>query len=426
MAFDFGAALSSIGQIAPAMSEGAEIRRQRAADAATVAQQAQAARDTHQARLAQTEREKALTQQETRNANRLIPLSTKPERGEDGKYYMLFAGPDGRPMRLPVEGNYDPLIERRATLKELNIPENSELGKTIMLGLKPSTSQPLLKQDAEGNFEWIEKPYQGLPSSAPPGSPQSTQPTPGVIPTGVKGRTPPTGTTSTHVYHWVDNAGNVHESPYTTTTKKQYGGAQGAGSTPSSPSTAPQAGGTRAAAAPKTPGLIGNDKIIGTGKLPATAEKVIITTQPVIDQTNKLIQRIDQLGLANDNTAAYLAKPYLYYKFGKASDPGSLGNDIAALSLGSVVDAASALSGSSRSIQALKLAMVHTPNPWVDSPKLLREKLVTINSRLNDMVNEAKTAGQGSPQAPQQTIKNFVGQSKPKDEVIVVSPQDMQ
>jgi hypothetical protein len=138
-----------------------------------------------------------------------------------------------------------------------------------------------------------------------------------------------------------------------------------------------------------------------------------------MDQATKLIQNIDSYGLANNNTSGYLAKDYLAYKAGHAAPAGTLANDIAGLSLGSVVEAAAALSGSSRSIQALKLALVHTPNPWIDSPKLLREKLVTINDRLQDVVDEAKTAGQGAPktgsQAPtswEQTATSTDGKTK--------------
>jgi hypothetical protein len=400
MAFDFGAALSSVGQLAPAMSEGAEIRRQRAADAAAVSQAATASQDTHEARQAQTAREQSLTKLDERNATKLIPLSTKPERGEDGKYYMLFADPaTGRPQRLPVDGNYDPSIEKRALLKSLNIPEDSDLGKQVILGIKPTAPQMQLKQDAQGNWSWLEKPGTGMPSStsptaAPPASP-GVPAGPGVIPTGFKGRVPATDTTSSHVYHWVDNQGQVHETPYTTSTHKG-----GPSSTPQSVprGTPPRSPGVSPSVTPKS-GLIGKDKIIGTGKLPASAEKIIITTQPVIDQTNALIKRIDDLGLANNNDRFYLAPAYAQYRMGKASDPGSLGNDIAALSLGSVVDATSALQGGSRALPALKLAMQHTPNVMVDSPKLLREKLVTINGRLNDIVNEARSAGN----APQKT-----------------------
>lgn len=443
MAFDFGAALAGIGQLGPGLSDAAEIQRQRQRAATQATEQSTAAQDTHEARQAQTAREQALTSQDTRAANRYTPISSKPEKGEDGKYYMLFLSPDNKIQRLPVEGNYDPNAEKISTLASLGIDPKSDLGKQYLLNIKPTISQPVLKQGPDGNYSWIEKPGAGLPSSTVPstdsqaptaaagGLPSSSPTSPNIVPTGFKGRLPASAigstTTSSHVYHWVDNAGKVHETPYTTTSKRIPNGSPASAAPPDSkivtPSTSHPAAGGRSNPSPAANGLIGNDRVIGTGKLPAGPLKVITTTQPVLDQTQRMIDRIDKLGLANDNTSGYLAKDYLQYKLGKATDPGTLGNDIAALSLSSVVDATSALQGGSRALPALRLAMVHTPNPWIDSPKLLREKLVTIQSRLQDIVNEAKSAGNGAP--PQQTIKNFVNSGSPNSNVIVVSPEDM-
>src|SRR5437868_14389392 len=115
MAFDFGAFLSSVGQVAPAMSEGAEIRRQRAADAAAVSQQAQAAQDTHKARVAQLGREKALTQMEQQQqqlaANKMTPIGEPTYDARDKKYYRTFLTANGQLARYPIEG-YDPQAEK--------------------------------------------------------------------------------------------------------------------------------------------------------------------------------------------------------------------------------------------------------------------------------------------------------------------------
>lgn len=398
MAFDFGAALSSLGQIAPAMSEGAEIRRQRLADAARVSQQSQAAQDEHAARLAQTEREKQLTAQEGQNARRYLPISTKPERGEDGKYYMLFMSPDNKIERLPVQGNYDPNAEKLATLQSLGIDPKSELGKQYLLGIKPTTGQPSLRQLSDGTYAWVEKPDVGLPSgTVGGGAVPPVVPVMGANGKPVVGRMPLTETIRTGD-HWVQgNDGKWYKVPTTTVTRRLSLGQTGA--VGNVPSTGGRTSTPALATAPNPAGDANSPfpggKYVGQGKLPASAEKVIITTQPVIDQTNALIKQIESLGLANNNQPGYLAKDYIAYRFGHASPDGTLGSQIAALSLGSVVDAASALQGSSRSITALKKAMEHTPNPLVDSPKLLHEKLLNINSRLNDMVNEARSGGQG-------------------------------
>lgn len=394
MAFDFGAALSSVGQIAPAMSEGAEIRRQRLADAARVSQQAQAAQDEHAARLAQIEREKQLTSLEAQNAKKMTPLGEPIYDARDRKYYRVFLTPDNQLKRLPIEG-YDPEAEKAQNLQRAN-------DLITKFGIDPKSE---FAEQVRAQALGVKLPLSGIPRQVI--SPDGTvtvydprNPTGGAAPVldaegkPLIAKTPPISTTSTSEYHWVDNAGNVHATPTTRTTTKHFG----APLAPGQPSTvAPVVPRTssRVVSPARPTGLIGSDRIVGTGKLPAAAEKVIITTQPVIDQTNALIKQIESLGLANNNQPGYLAKDYIAYRFGHASPDGTLGSQIAALSLGSVVDAASALQGSSRSITALKKAMEHTPNPLVDSPKLLHEKLLNINSRLNDMVNEARSGGQG-------------------------------
>lgn len=393
MAFDFGAALSSLGQIAPAMSEGAEIRRQRLADAARVSQQAQAAQDEHAARLAQIEREKQLTALEAQNAKKMTPLGEPVYDARDRKYYRVFLTPDNQLKRLPIEG-YDPEAE-----KEQNLQRANDIITEFGIDPKSDFAEQIRAQSLG-----VKLPLSGIPRQVI--SPDGTvtvydprNPSGGAAPVldaqgkPLIAKTPPLSTTSTSEYHWVDTAGRVHATPTTRTTVKHFGNQMQ--SVPSAtPSNTPRAA-ARNVPMTRPSGLIGNDRIVGTGKLPAAAEKVLITTQPVIDQTNALIQQIDSLGLAHNNQSGYLAKDYIEYRLGHASPDGTLGSQIAALSLGSVVDAASALQGSSRSITALKKAMEHTPNPLVDSPKLLREKLVNINSRLNDMVNEARSGGQG-------------------------------
>lgn len=123
------------------------------------------------------------------------------------------------------------------------------------------------------------------------------------------------------------------------------------------------------------------------------AENTISATQPILDQANKMIGDIERLGLQKNNTPFYLAPARSKYALGMASPEGTLGSDIAGLSLGSVVEAASALKGSSRAIQALQIAMQHTPNAWTDSPMQIHQKLTTIRDRLEDIVNYAKQYG---------------------------------
>jgi hypothetical protein len=224
MAFDFGAGLAALGQIAPAMSEGAEIRRQRAADAAAVSQRAQAAQDTHAERLAQTAREQQLTAQEQQRSKQFTPISNKPERGEDGRYYMLFLSPDNKIQRLPVEGNYDPNAESKALLKELNIPEDSEIGRQVLLKLKPESFGTTVDLDPQsptyGKLVYYSKTPRADDTSGAP------KPSPGAVPgpsgAPIGGRMPaaltPGTTTRTGQHFYVDNDNNLREVPYTTTT----------------------------------------------------------------------------------------------------------------------------------------------------------------------------------------------------------------
>src|SRR5260370_1082961 len=79
------------------------------------------------------------------------------------------------------------------------------------------------------------------------------------------------------------------------------------------------------AAKPKT----AKSDVIGskdTGLLTPQAQKVLMTTQPVLDQVDRLLGDIDRLKLGNNNTPGYLFGSRLKYGVGMASDEGSLAN----------------------------------------------------------------------------------------------------
>src|SRR5262249_45642381 len=105
-------------------------------------------------------------------------------------------------------------------------------------------------------------------------------------------------------------------------------------------------------------GVVDRARTLGwnrNAQLSAAGQNSVATMQPVLDQANKLLAHIDDLKLGNNNTSGYLLKQRILYGLGQApSDASDLGNDIAGLSLGSVVEAASALKGSSRSLPALQ------------------------------------------------------------------------
>jgi hypothetical protein len=128
-------------------------------------------------------------------------------------------------------------------------------------------------------------------------------------------------------------------------------------------------------------------------ELTPAAAKIVETTTPTLQQVDRLLGDIDRLGLSNNNQNGYLTGARLKYALGIASPQGTLADDIASLSLGSVVEAGSAMQGTSRSLMALQKALVHTPNPWKDSPMLMRRKLTEIRQRLQDMVSDAQKYG---------------------------------
>lgn len=152
--------------------------------------------------------------------------------------------------------------------------------------------------------------------------------------------------------------------------------------------------------------------------LTPAGQSVIMAASPVVDQIDKLIDDIDYLKLGDNNTMGYLLGSRLKYKAGMASDEGTLGEDLAGLSLGSVVEAAAALKGSSRSIFALRKALQHTPNPWVDSPKQIKHKLENIKARMQDVMEDAYKYGKkGTTPDPTKEYgsgKNTGGVTRPK------------
>lgn len=137
------------------------------------------------------------------------------------------------------------------------------------------------------------------------------------------------------------------------------------------------------------------------GKLPPASIAMILKVDPVIKQVDRLMGDIEKLKLTNNNQPAYLLGSRAKYALGMASPENTLGHDIAGLSLGSLVEAASALAGASRAMPALDIAMEHTPKVWKDSPKQIYTKLKEIRQRLSDMESIARNpyAGLSDPSA---------------------------
>lgn len=127
-------------------------------------------------------------------------------------------------------------------------------------------------------------------------------------------------------------------------------------------------------------------------QLTGPAAQNVAVAQAQIDVNKPLMEEIDNLGLAQNNRPGYLAWARLKYGAG-VNTPGGLADEIANLELTRVTSAASALKGSSRAWAALHLALQHTPNTWTDSPQQIRQKLATINQRLQAVIDEQRQFG---------------------------------
>jgi hypothetical protein len=120
------------------------------------------------------------------------------------------------------------------------------------------------------------------------------------------------------------------------------------------------------------------------------AQQVLMETEPTLQQVDQLIAKLEPL---KDNNTSRLTISRIGYALGHASPEGSLADDISKLELDRVVAGARILKGSSRAYQALELAMKHAPNSWVDTPKLMYNKLTNIRQNLADVENDAKSLG---------------------------------
>jgi hypothetical protein len=142
--------------------------------------------------------------------------------------------------------------------------------------------------------------------------------------------------------------------------------------------------------------------------LSPAAQKVVMDTQPVLDQVNDLSKRLDPY--KDINTPGYLAADRTLYAMGmKSNVTGQLADEVANLELQRIVAAASVMKGSSRTIQALRIAMQHTPNVWTDSPALIKSKLDTIQARLSDVIGDAYTYGHKGGYAPPPNLTGGTG-----------------
>jgi len=126
--------------------------------------------------------------------------------------------------------------------------------------------------------------------------------------------------------------------------------------------------------------------------LQSWAQQTVVQTQDRLQQVSNLMQKLEPL--KDNNQAGYLAMDRLGYAVGIGGENGELASEISNIELQRVVNASTILKGSSRAWTALHAAMIHTPDAWVDSPKLMYQKLQTIQSNLQDMQRDAVLYGQ--------------------------------
>ncbi len=125
-----------------------------------------------------------------------------------------------------------------------------------------------------------------------------------------------------------------------------------------------------------------------TGKLTPATQTLLQTTDPVKQQVDQLIT-----ALTPYKDSGRMTFDRLKYALGEDSPEGSLASEISKLELTRVVAGARILKGSSRAYQALELAMKHAPNPMIDTPALMLQKLKNIQTNLNDIEADALKFG---------------------------------
>ena len=132
--------------------------------------------------------------------------------------------------------------------------------------------------------------------------------------------------------------------------------------------------------------------------LTPAAQRVLYETEPVHDMINRIKTELEPH--KNDNTPAANLLPRIAYALGYGTDQGAF---LSALELTRITGGARLIRGSSRAANVLEKAMIHTPNAWKDSSKLMYDKLSTIEKNLTDIEQAARTYGRKSGIVPPTT-----------------------
>jgi len=142
------------------------------------------------------------------------------------------------------------------------------------------------------------------------------------------------------------------------------------------------------------------------------AQSIVLNAQPTLDLIDKARAEIKRQGWDKDTMPGQLLLPRLGYALGFGAD---IGGFLGSLSLDQVISAGSILrtSGGVRAVQALNLALVHTPDAWKDSGKLMYDKLGSISDRLRTIVQVARDEGKRLPGLPRPETPLPIGKTGP-------------
>jgi len=127
-------------------------------------------------------------------------------------------------------------------------------------------------------------------------------------------------------------------------------------------------------------------------------QKLISEIDPRLKSIRGLKARLEKA--KNDDRRGYFTKARIQYKTGAAGGDGQLANDIAELSFTGLQSAGQLIKGMSRAHNVLEKGLEHTPNVWIDSPKLIYEKLTQLEDRLKEARTSAMEDGRKTGVVP--------------------------
>ncbi len=122
--------------------------------------------------------------------------------------------------------------------------------------------------------------------------------------------------------------------------------------------------------------------------LSGAAQTQMQQTQPILDMIGRIKKELEPI--KNSPTPAAELLPRIAYALGFGNDTSKL---LSQLELGRITQGANVIKGVSRSEGVLNKAMIHMPNTWKDSGKLMYDKIENVEQALGDRVHAIKMYG---------------------------------